>query len=394
MIPWPGTVRQSSLIPGPQSVAAGILLLFASSVLAQSSSQNEAELSAQLDAVRAEIAAIQSRLSDDLSERDSALDRLADADREVSGAERARRETQERIEQVESEIEALDDQRSRLESALSEVGQQLAQQLNFVYQQGSQSRLKILLNQDDPRQLNRQLAYQGYLSRRRLDVVEELQATALALESNRIELVTTQERLQRLANQQDSNIRQLGQARQDREAALEVIEQRVQSQQEELVSLLEDERELARLLDQLAASLADIPPDADVPGIADLRGELPRPIGGQPRFRFGERRSGELTWNGWLIPAPSGTDVAAIGHGRVAYADWLRGYGLILIIDHGDGFMSLYAHNEALLRDVGDWVNPGEVIASVGNTGGVELDGLYFELRRNGDPVNPANWLE
>jgi murein hydrolase activator len=109
--------------------------------------------------------------------------------------------------------------------------------------------------------------------------------------------------------------------------------------------------------------------------------------------RFGEHRAGDLSWNGWLIQAQGGQEVSAVAYGRVAYADWLRGYGLILILDHGDGFMSLYAHNEALLRDVGDWVRPGDLIATVGNSGGVAETGVYFELRRNGRPVNPSGWF-
>lgn len=369
------------------------LVWFSLTLAAQSQTDDEAQLAARLDAVRAEIAAIQARLSDDLSERDSALDRLADAEREVSSVERARRATGQGIDEVEQNIDALDAERAELQDTLAAIGQALARQLNFIYRQGNPSRLQILLNQDDPRRLNRQLAYHGYLSRQRLEVVDALQQTAAALERNRVELLETQRALQRLAEQQDANIAELAQAREAREAALEVIEQRVQTRQEALASLKEDERELTRLLDQLAASLADIPPDADVPSMAELRGRLPHPLSGQPRFRFGQQRSGELVWNGWLIPASTGSDVQAIGHGRVAYADWLRGYGLILIIDHGDGFMSLYAHNEALLRDVGDWVNPGEIIASVGNTGGVDDSGLYFELRRNGEPINPARWL-
>jgi septal ring factor EnvC (AmiA/AmiB activator) len=371
------------------------LLLIGGSISAwaQIESEDEAALAARLEAVRAEIATIQARLSADLGERDAALDRLADSEREVSRAERARRETGTRMEDVEADIAGLDAEREELQSALATLGQALAHQLNVVYRQGNPSRLQILLNQDDPRRLNRQLAYHGYLSRQRLDAVAALRRTTEALEANRLELIETQAALQRLAAQQDANIAELAQARERREAALEVIEDRVQTRQQALASLQEDERELARLLDQLAASLADIPPDADVPSIAELRGRLPRPLRGEPRYRFGQQRSGELTWNGWLIPAATGSNVQAIGHGRVAYADWLRGYGLILIIDHGDGFMSLYAHNEALLRDVGDWVNPGEVIASVGSTGGVELSGLYFELRRNGDPINPARWL-
>jgi len=369
------------------------LACFSLLAAAQTQTEDEAELAARLDAVRAEIAAIQARLSADLGERDAALDQLADAEREVSSVERARRETGQRISTVEGDINALDQERAELQNSLATIGQALAQQLNFVYRQGSPSRLQILLNQDDPRRLNRQLAYHGYLSRQRLNVVESLQETVAELERNRLELLDTQRELRRLADRQDANIAELAAARETREAALQIIERRVQTQQDQLAALQEDERELARLVDQLAASLADIPPDADVPSMAGLRGRLPRPLSGQPRHRFGQRRSGELVWNGWLIPADSGSNVQAVGHGRVAYADWLRGYGLILIIDHGDGFMSLYAHNEALLRDVGDWVNPGEVIASVGNTGGVEDSGLYFELRRNGDPINPAGWL-
>ncbi|MCH8476991.1 MAG: peptidoglycan DD-metalloendopeptidase family protein, partial [Wenzhouxiangella sp.] len=203
-----------------------------------------------------------------------------------------------------------------------------------------------------------------------------------------------QEELEALAERQQQDIDRLESARAERQTALALVEQRIQSRQEELSALENDAAELARLIDELAQALADIPPEIEVPAFSELRGQLDQPVaGGTSQRRFGEPRAGELVWSGWLYAAPGGTEVRAVAYGRVAYADWLRGYGLILILEHGDGFMSLYAHNEALLRDVGDWVRPGEVIATVGDTGGAGQTGLYFELRRDGQPINPAGWI-
>lgn len=370
------------------------LAVIATPLGAQDSEADKARLAARLDAVRAEIESIRQRLDQALGERDVALDALAQSEREVSDAERSRRQTLEEIERTNRDIARLDDDISELESAIGQSALTLARQLALAYRQGSQSRLKLLLNQDDPRQINRHLAYHGYLSRQRLELIGSMRSNVAVLTESRSELEQRQIDLSALAEQQQQNLARLESARAERETALLAVEQRVQTRQQQLTELEQDERELASLLDQLAASLADIPPEADVPSMADLRGRLPHPLAGRPVHHFGEQRAGELVWNGWLIPASVGTDVKAVAHGRVAYADWLRGYGLILIIDHGDGFMSLYAHNEALLRDVGDWVSPGEVIASAGNSGGVSESGLYFELRRNGEPINPAAWLD
>jgi murein hydrolase activator len=352
------------------------------------------QLEAQLEQLRDEIEQIRDRLAEALGQRDSALDDLATAEREVSSAERARRQTGLDMAEVNQQIVALTVQQQVLTEQVTDSANALGRQLALAYRHGGQSRLKLFLNQDDPRQLNRHLAYHGYISRARLRLIEDMNQTLTALELTRTTLEQRHQELDQLAQQQETQLRQLQQARRQREQALRVIEGRIQTRQETLTALERDASELAELLDELASALADIPPDIEAPSLADLRGQLPRPARGQLRYRFGEHRTGDLAWNGWLIAAPEGSEVQAIGHGRVAYADWLRGYGLILIIDHGDGFMSLYGHNEALLRDVGDWVRPGDVIASVGQSGGVSEVGLYFELRRNGQPINPANWLQ
>ena len=373
------------------SAIAGIGLV--ALAVAADPAPDRVRLEEQLREVRQEIEAIRARLDQALGERDQALDALAESERDVSRAERARRQTGARLRQTEQRRQTLAAEQHELERAAASNGAALARQLVLAYRQGRQSRIKVLLNQDDPRQVTRHLAYHGYLSRARLQAIDRLNATLEALRATGEALAAERQQLERLADQQAVEVERLDQARAQRERALVAVEQRIQSRQEELARLERDAAELATLLDELATALADIPPDAEVPSIADLRGELPLPIDGRLRHRFGESRGGEVVWNGWMLAAEQGRDVRAIAHGRIAYSDWLRGYGLILIIDHGDAFMSLYAHNEALLRDVGDWVRPGEVVASVGNSGRGGEPGLYFELRRNGEPLNPSGWL-
>jgi len=172
------------------------------------------------------------------------------------------------------------------------------------------------------------------------------------------------------------------------------LNQLIQTDEQILASLEADAERLQALLEDLADVLADIPPQIESTPFAELRGQLPKPVSGPLRARFGDIRSGNARWDGWLIAAEEGREVQAIAYGRVAYSDWLRGYGLIMIIDHGDGFMSLYGHNQALLADVGDWVSPGQAIALVGNSGGETESGVYFQLRRDGETINPARWID
>ena len=140
--------------------------------------------------------------------------------------------------------------------------------------------------------------------------------------------------------------------------------------------------------------MAELEVPQEFQDFASFRGQMPWPVGGRPSNSFGARRgNGGLRWQGLVIPATEGSEVTAIHHGRVVFADWFRGSGLLLIVDHGDGFMSLYAHNEALLRDVGEWVSAGSAIATVGSTGGMAESALYFEIRENGKPTNPSSWL-
>ncbi len=352
------------------------------------------EIEARLDELKQEIGAIQQRLDRNLGQRDHHLEALAEAERRVSSARRNARSTATALDQTQDAIAELEQRRSELEAEAGEHAQSLARQLAVAYRQGSDSRLKMLLNQDDPRRLSRQLAYHGYLTRARLDAMEQLNESLEDLAQAGRDLDGQLRQQRQLLERQEAELAELERAQDEREAALTQLESRIRDDRERIADLEEDAAELTRLLEELAMALADVPPDFEVAPFAELRGELPVPVEGPVVRSFGDQRGGDMQWSGWLIRADAGTPVRAIAHGRVAYADWLRGYGLILIIDHGDGFMSLYAHNESLLRDVGDWVNPGETVATVGNSGGASEAGIYFELRREGRPLDPVGWVD
>ena len=351
-----------------------------------------AELESRLEQLRADIARIQSRLDADLASRDELQLELARSERLVAEADRNLRITESALVDTQAGIDDTEARIAAITSEMSDLLEMLGAQLRLAYQQGGQSRLKLLLNQDDPRQLARQMAYHGYLSRARLALLADLEALQHRLHDSRAELTRELARLSQLETRQTADIRALQIARQERDQAIENLQGRIDSQAAELVAMEHDAAELEALIEELARALRDIPMDIEVPSILSLQGQLPLPVQGPLTRRFGEARGGELRWNGWLIGAAAGAAVRAIAHGRVAYADWLRGYGMLLILDHGDGVMSLYGHNESLLHQVGDWVAAGDEIAIVGQSGGGE-PGLYFELRRDGRPENPNVWL-
>ena len=185
----------------------------------------------------------------------------------------------------------------------------------------------------------------------------------------------------------------MGRSRDERRALLATLEAGIANASSEIGRLRGEERRLTQLLEQLAELLAGFPGSSEEP-FARLKGQLAWPVQGKIAGDYGKLRGGgPMRWTGVLLEAAQGTAVRAIYHGRVAFADWLPGLGLLMIVDHGEGYMSLYGHNEALLKEPGDWVEPGETLAQVGDTGGQARPSLYFEIRRNGAPVNPHQWM-
>lgn len=365
-------------------------LLLSASSLAQ---DDPDALERDLEALRIEISRIQEQLDDRYSLRDTLTEELARSEQALSAALAEQRRTESRIAETTERMTLLQADIEQATARVSELSVRLAEQLRLIYRQGMPSQLQMLLNQQDPRRLRRNLAYHGYLSRQRLALIREFSQAKESLDNTHRELAVKSAELTALNDRQLAELQRVQTERARRDAALDEINAQINADTERIARLEADARQLSSLIEELRQALEDIVMDAAVPSILELAGELTAPVDGRVLQAFGDSRGGELSWTGWLLEAPRGTEIRAIAHGRVAFADWLRGYGMLLILDHGDGIMSLYGHNEKLLRRVGTWVSPGDVIATAGQSGGVEREGLYFEIRQNGQPVDPARWV-
>jgi septal ring factor EnvC (AmiA/AmiB activator) len=270
----------------------------------------------------------------------------------------------------------------------------LAKQIMTAYRLGRESRLKLVLNQDSPALLSRTLAYYDYFSRSQASQINELRQVLLTLDGMQIKIAVELTALDEVQKNQQAVLNNMKNQRNERQAIIENLSGQINTDEARLSELQRNRMDLEQLLEQLSDVLSDIPADLGKRiSPADMKGNMPIPVKGRVKHAYGQPRTAGLRWQGWLIAADSGIDVKAIAYGRVAFSDWLRGYGLLMIIDHGDGFMSLYANNESLLREVGDWIEPGAAISTVG-TSPLNGAGLYFEIRKDGKAMDPAVWLK
>jgi septal ring factor EnvC (AmiA/AmiB activator) len=379
-------------------VLAGIalLLMLAPAVAASQSTDPAAERQAldRLEKIRAEIREV-SRVQTELAgEHEAATRQVREADRAIAKQTRALTEVEAEVAAQQARLQTLEAERQRVAAGLDAQRESLAGLLRFAHAQGAQAPLRLLLSQDRLRDASRALAYQHYVQRAQVqrirNLLDELAALARAtsaVETQRGELESA------LARERDS-LAALESRRADRRALLEALAGQQQAQAQKLAELRRDEQALNRLLESLRDIFADIPKGAEAGRpFADLRGSLPMPVAGKVLTAFAGTLPDGRNSEGWLLEAAAGTDVRAVAAGRVAFADWMKGYGLLTIVDHGDGFLSLYAFNDALLREVGDWVSAGEALARAGSSGGQGAPGLYFELRRQGRPLDPKAWL-
>ena len=347
----------------------------------------------ELQAVQSELRVLEDRLETQQAERDAGSLALKDAELVAAEAAGALRDVRAQLAARRTRQQELIDDTRQANVRLNAERSVLAQQIRMSYAAGRQEALKLLLNQDTPARLGRMVVYYDYLNRtrsRRLDSVElELETLAqLETESARIGRNLTQ-----LEQSRAEGLSLLESSRDARRAVLARIEQEIESSGDAIRRLHEEAQRLGELVAELGNSRGAFPPDA-AGGFLAVAGELAWPVAGVIVNDFGQARAGgQLRWNGVVVGAPGGTPVRAVYHGRVAYADWLPGLGLLVIVDHGAGYMSLYGHNEALLKASGDWVVPGDVIAHVGDSGGQAQTALYFEIRRDGEPIDPRPWM-
>jgi septal ring factor EnvC (AmiA/AmiB activator) len=380
----------------PRAVLAGAslwLCLLAPPPGPAAADLDRTEAEARLKDVLEEIGRLQSRLEASRGEHSREQDRLKRLDLQIQDSDRQLRDLAAQRRAHEQELAALENQRKEYLASLEQRMDRLAEQLRGAYRSGRQSRMKLVLNQDDPALLGRMMAYYDYFSRAQLRQISLLREALSTLEAMQHTIDRELARLAELTRDQQELLVDLGAQRQERQVLLAKLAEEIGGEEARLRELERNRQDLEALIERLTDVLADIPADLGSHlGVASQKGRLPMPVQGAVEHAFGQGRSGGLHWQGWLIGAQPGAEVIAIAYGRVAFADWLRGYGLLLIVDHGQGFMSLYGHNESLLQEVGAWVEPGEVVSVVGENPG-SGQGLYFELRKDGKAIDPAAWL-
>lgn len=376
-----------------------------------------------LKKIRGEIRQLRSTLDSARDRQKTLRTKLSTTEKDMGKTSRSLKQLQQQLQRHTQSLQQLRQRQQQHQILLSTHRNALTQQLRASYAMGRQRQqdfVKIVLNQQDPTLFGRNMSYYGYFNRAHVAHINQIAASLAKLEALEQATQTQTQHLTQVQSETERTRRQLEASRKKRSTILVALSSEIQSKEQHLQQLLEDERGLAHLLKRLreaqkrakptpplarstkpgqpapAENSRDIArpdtPDAKS-AFGRLQGQLDWPTQGTLVARYGtSRKLGTSRWQGVLIAAPEGAEVRAVSRGKVVFADWMRGFGLLMILDHGDGYMTLYGQNQTVNKDVGTLVDTGDVIASVGDSGGQMSPGLYFEIRRDGTPVNPAAW--
>jgi septal ring factor EnvC (AmiA/AmiB activator) len=347
---------------------------------------------AQIQRLQKDIGSLQGSIRQQQGERKSLEQALRDSEADIGQLGNRLAELDQRLAELSSRASDLEGKRDSLRSALAANSDQLQRQLRKQYRLGSQPRLQLLLNQQDPEHIDRMLHYFDLINGELVAQLSLYQQQLAALESTEAALDDTQADLLASRNELQAQRQQLDKARETRKATLAQLSKSIGSKQASLKRLEADRRQLESVLADIEKALKAAKLARESRSLTQHKGQLPWPVDGRLVRSFGNNDSG-VSYDGLLIAAPAGREVRAVHRGRVVFSDWLRGYGLLLIIDHGSGYMSLYGHSQRLLKEPGAWVDAGDAVATVGNSGGYTEPSLYFAVRYNGKPTDPGRWL-
>ena len=377
---------------------AGLFVLLVSALVLLVPPAHADEIAAQtkkLQQLQARIEAVRNEINSMQGQHDSLQGELQTTEKQIGSVAAELRQLDASTKKVQQKTRELQGQRAAGEARLGDMRVHLAEELQLAYMSGRQQRLKLLLSQEEPAALGRMLVYHGYFARARGERMQLLLATLQQLQDIEQALLEQQSETDRLRQQQANKSASLAQQQDSRRSILAQLRAQMQNRTAELGTLEQDQQRLQKLVQTLTLALQEIPQDdGEYASLRQLKGKLRWPVAGRITRSFGAKEAqGPLRTRGIRIATQTGADVQAIARGRIAFSDWLRGFGLLLIIDHGEGYMSLYGQNRSLYKDTGEWVERGETIAAAGDTGGQASAGLYLELRKNGKPFNPAPWF-
>ena len=384
----------------PARRQAVCLLLAAALVLAGlsgiSSAQSDEETArVQLQQLQSDIKRINREISSASARKNTLQQQLRQAEVQLGRLKRGMADNRRATAASTQELSTLQKQYAELERARNQQQARISIELKTAWQMGQQGQVKVLLSQESPHTVARTMGYYRYFFAARNELLGQYRETLRQLEELKQRIAATLAQLQAQQHTLEEQRVNLGKAQANRELAVANLSAGISSKGAQLKQKEQDRKELESLLQAIEEAVVKLQVPNNYQAFKGARGKMPWPIPGKHSNRFGRSRNeGKMRWQGINIPAKEGATVRAIHHGRVVYSDWLRGSGLLLIIDHGDGYMSLYAHNQSLLREVGEWVNAGTPISTVGSSGGQDRAGLYFEIRHQGKPTNPAKWCK
>lgn len=371
----------------------GLLMHLSMPVYGQDEAQSEQK--DRLAKLQAELVARQQVLQNSKASADELEGVLKQSELEIAKVAKALTNTKQSLERVEKEQNALQKEQATLKSAIRQQQSLLASQLKSAFMSGHYDYAKMLFYQDAAKSFERVITYYKYVAKARQKEIETFRDNVARLETVNEELVEKAEALAQLKDEQENQRAILLTRQNDRKATLKKLNKTIASESQKIASLKANEKALVDAIEKarIAAERAAREATITLDGLAKLKGQLDAPVKGRIRKLFGNRRQGQVRWKGIVIDGAEGDPVNSIATGKVLYADWLRGFGLVSIVDHGDGYMSVYGHNQALLKQAGDEVRRGERIALVGRSGGQEFPNLYFEIRHKGKAINPTAFL-
>lgn len=349
----------------------------------------------KLKQLRQQINGLQQHMQQDKSRFAQLSKTLQQSEKAIGDVTQALRSLTKELKQTKRRLAKLRATSKAQRKALSNQRIALARQVRAAFAMGRQERVKVLLNQEDPAVVSRMMAYYDYLNRARLSRMTALTEQLNALEKTEQQILAEESQIATMHNESKAKQQSLQKAQNQRHQIIAKLSNKIQSQDGEMKRLRANEGQLTQLLKGLQQVISDIKlqPKKQVK-FRSRKGRLNWPAKGKISANFGSKKIGGLVWDGMLITAPEGREIRAIHNGRVAFADWLRGFGLLIIVDHGDGYMSLYGHNQSLFKDAGDWVEAGDTLAAMGKSGGQKNSAMYFAIRHKGKAVNPKKWCK
>jgi septal ring factor EnvC (AmiA/AmiB activator) len=349
---------------------------------------------AELKVLQAKISNLQETISEKQDSKSAFVRQLKKIERSISNVSQKISASKNKIIDTESELRQLRTLKKKNQNELSQQNSALAQQVYLAYTLGQQEKIKLLFSQQDSGDLQRNLIYYQYFSNSRVELIKRVQENIDTLLKTEADINHIKQVLETSHQQLEEQKNKLKKNGFERTTIILALDQQLKKQGGVLGKLQVDAKALESLINSIEEILVASPePRFDNRPFAKLRGQLPWPVKGKVNRIFGRQKPlSELRWQGVLIEAPVGRHVQAISGGRIAFADWLRGLGNIIIIDHGNSYLSLYGHNESLFKSAGEWVEAGDIISSIGSSGGQNKPSLYFEIRKKGRPQNPTKW--